>query len=164
MCIRDRVKGENVMLGYWNNQKETEKVLIDGWLHTGDIGVFEKNFLKITDRKKDILITPGGDNISPIKIENDLLNFKSGENIGFIVKSGCDFISPISHPSNLIIGIGVSAIGTSSVTYKSAVFKENDEFASAQGFFTHVYVNRTTQKASPISKEFREKLNEIFKP
>ena len=55
-------------------------------------------------------------------------------------------------------------IGTSSVTYKSAVFKENDEFASAQGFFTHVYVNRTSQKASPISKEFREKLNKIFKP
>ena len=62
-------------------------------------------------------------------IENDLLNFKSGKNIGFIVKSGCDFISPISHPSNLIIGIGASAIGTSSVTYKSAVFKENDELS-----------------------------------
>ncbi len=70
------VKGENVMLGYWNNQKETEKVLIDGWLHTGDIGVFEKNFLKITDRKKDIIITPGGDNISPLKIENELVNLE----------------------------------------------------------------------------------------
>jgi long-chain acyl-CoA synthetase len=70
------VKGENVMLGYWNNQIETEKVLIDGWLHTGDIGVFENNFLKITDRKKDILITPGGDNISPLKIENELVNLE----------------------------------------------------------------------------------------
>ncbi len=70
------VKGENVMLGYWNNQEETEKVLKDGWLHTGDIGVFENNFLKITDRKKDILITPGGDNISPLKIENELVNLE----------------------------------------------------------------------------------------
>jgi len=70
------VKGENVMLGYWNNRKETEKVLIDGWLHTGDIGTFENNFLKITDRKKDILITPGGDNISPLKIENELANLE----------------------------------------------------------------------------------------
>ena len=68
------VKGENVMLGYWNNQEETDKVLINGWLHTGDIGVFENNYLKITDRKKDIIITPGGDNISPIKIENELVN------------------------------------------------------------------------------------------
>ena len=57
-----------------NNKEETDKVLKDGWLHTGDIGVFEKNYLKITDRKKDILITPGGDNISPLKIENELVN------------------------------------------------------------------------------------------
>ncbi len=70
------VKGENVMLGYWNNKEETEKVLKDGWLHTGDIGEFENNFLKITDRKKDILITPGGDNISPLKIENELVNLE----------------------------------------------------------------------------------------
>ena len=67
------IKGENVMLGYWNNKEETDKVLKDGWLYTGDIGKFENGFLKITDRKKDIIITPGGDNISPVKIENDLL-------------------------------------------------------------------------------------------
>jgi len=67
------VKGENVMIGYWNNDQATKKVLKDGWLYTGDIGHFENKYLKITDRKKDILITPGGDNISPIKIENDLL-------------------------------------------------------------------------------------------
>ena len=66
------VKGENVMLGYWKNYEETKKVLKNGWLCTGDIGKFEGEFLKITDRKKDIIITPGGDNISPIKIENDL--------------------------------------------------------------------------------------------
>tara|TARA_B110001452_G_C15215044_1_gene421407 strand:- start:156 stop:1859 length:1704 start_codon:yes stop_codon:yes gene_type:complete len=66
------IKGENVMLGYWNNPIETKKMLKDGWLNTGDIGCFDNGFLKITDRKKDILITPGGDNISPVKIENDL--------------------------------------------------------------------------------------------
>tara|TARA_B100000214_G_scaffold347662_1_gene299171 strand:- start:231 stop:1934 length:1704 start_codon:yes stop_codon:yes gene_type:complete len=68
------VKGENVMLGYWNNKQETEKIIIDNWLHTGDIGRFENNYLIITDRKKDILITPGGDNISPLKVENELTN------------------------------------------------------------------------------------------
>ncbi len=68
------VKGENVMLGYWNKQEETEKVLKDGWLYTGDIGSFDGEYLKITDRKKDILVTPGGDNISPLKIENELVN------------------------------------------------------------------------------------------
>ena len=60
------------MLGYWNNPTETDKVIKNGWLFTGDIGTIENEYLKITDRKKDILITPGGDNISPVKIESEL--------------------------------------------------------------------------------------------
>ena len=75
------IKGENVMLGYWNNELETKKVLKNGWLHTGDIGEFDNNYLIITDRKKDIIITPGGDNISPIKIENDLLKLNFIEQV-----------------------------------------------------------------------------------
>jgi len=70
------IKGENVMLGYWNKEKETREVLKDGWLYTGDIGEFdqEDGYLKITDRKKDIIVSAGGDNISPAKIENQLTN------------------------------------------------------------------------------------------
>ena len=65
------IKGENVMLGYWNMQKETENIIKDGWLHTGDIGEVTKDGnLKITDRKKEIIVNLGGDNISPSKIEN----------------------------------------------------------------------------------------------
>ncbi len=65
------VKGENLMLGYWNNKEATEQTIKDGWLHTGDIGEFdEENYLKITDRKKDIIVSLGGDNIAPSKIEN----------------------------------------------------------------------------------------------
>ena len=67
------VKGENVMLGYWNMKKETDDILKDGWLHTGDIGEITKDGnLKITDRKKEIIVNLGGDNISPSKIENIL--------------------------------------------------------------------------------------------
>ena len=65
------VKGENVMLGYWNMKKETDDVVRNGWLHTGDIGKITKDGnLKITDRKKEIIVSLGGDNISPSKIEN----------------------------------------------------------------------------------------------
>ena len=65
------IKGENVMLGYWNMQKETDNIIKDGWLHTGDIGEITKDGnLKITDRKKEIIVNLGGDNISPSKIEN----------------------------------------------------------------------------------------------
>ena len=69
------VKGENVMLGYWNKQKETNEIIEDGWLHTGDIGEIDsKGYLKITDRKKDIIVNLGGDNISPSKVENYFCN------------------------------------------------------------------------------------------
>jgi len=67
------IKGENVMLGYWNQEEETKKVIKNGWLYTGDIGELDhNNYLKITDRKKDIIVNLGGDNISPSKIENIL--------------------------------------------------------------------------------------------
>ena len=69
------VKGENVMLGYWNKQKETNEIIKNGWLHTGDIGEFDSSGnLKITDRKKDIIVNLGGDNISPTKVENHFCN------------------------------------------------------------------------------------------
>ncbi len=69
------VKGENVMLGYLNKEKETNEVIKNGWLHTGDIGEIDTNgYLKITDRKKDIIVNHGGDNISPSKIENIICN------------------------------------------------------------------------------------------
>ena len=65
------VKGENVMLGYWNMAKETKEVIKENWLHTGDIGeITQDGNLKITDRKKEIIVNLGGDNISPSKIEN----------------------------------------------------------------------------------------------
>ena len=67
------VKGENVMLGYWNKEEETNEIIKNGWLHTGDVGELDLNgYLKITDRKKDIIVNLGGDNISPSKIENIL--------------------------------------------------------------------------------------------
>ena len=64
------------MLGYWNKKEETANVIKDGWLHTGDIGEIdpEDGYLKITDRKKDIIVSAGGDNISPAKIENMINN------------------------------------------------------------------------------------------
>ncbi|MBN1638486.1 MAG: long-chain fatty acid--CoA ligase [Ignavibacteriales bacterium] len=65
------VRGPNVMKGYYNNKKETDATLIDGWLHTGDIGVFDaQGFLIITDRKKHLFKTSGGKYVAPAPIEN----------------------------------------------------------------------------------------------
>ncbi|QJB68893.1 AMP-dependent synthetase/ligase [Parasphingorhabdus halotolerans] len=67
------VRGALVMKGYWRNQAETDKVIIDGWLHTGDIGLIdEAGRVAITDRKKDIIVNDKGDNVAPQKVEGML--------------------------------------------------------------------------------------------
>lgn len=67
------VRGELVMHGYWRNEAETRRVLKDGWLHTGDIGeIDDKGRIKITDRKKDLIINDKGDNVAPQKVEGML--------------------------------------------------------------------------------------------
>jgi len=67
------VRGELVMHGYWRNEAESERVLRDGWLYTGDVGhLDEAGRLKITDRKKDLIINDKGDNIAPQKVEGML--------------------------------------------------------------------------------------------
>ena len=66
-------KGPGVFCGYLNKPEQTNEALVDGWLHTGDVGQLDNyGNMKITDRKKDIIITAGGKNISPSEIENEL--------------------------------------------------------------------------------------------
>jgi long-chain acyl-CoA synthetase len=68
------VKGEAVMKGYWRDPEATARTIGDGWLYTGDIGEFDPDgYLKITDRKKDIIVLSGGDNVSPARVEGFLV-------------------------------------------------------------------------------------------
>jgi long-chain acyl-CoA synthetase len=98
------IKGENVMLGYWNKKEETEKVLKDGWLYTGDIGELDQDdgYLKITDRKKDIIVSAGGDNISPAKIENQLTNSNEIEQ-AMVYGDGKNYLAALIVPSKEFI-------------------------------------------------------------
>jgi long-chain acyl-CoA synthetase len=67
------VRGELVMKGYWRNPAMTERTVVDGWLHTGDIGIIdERGRIQITDRKKDLIILDKGDNVAPQRVEGML--------------------------------------------------------------------------------------------
>jgi long-chain acyl-CoA synthetase len=67
------IRGPNVFRGYYNDEDASFAAIVDGWLHTGDLGSIDKDgFLSITGRKKDIIITAGGKNLTPANIENDL--------------------------------------------------------------------------------------------
>ena len=98
------VKGENVMLGYWNKKEDTDKILKDGWLYTGDIGEIDPQdgYLKITDRKKDIIVSAGGDNISPAKIENQLTNSPAIEQ-SMVFGEGKNYLVALIVPSKEFI-------------------------------------------------------------
>jgi long-chain acyl-CoA synthetase len=67
------LKGPHVFLGYYKNPQKTAETVVDGWLHTGDVGEIDADgFVRITDRMKDIIITAGGKNVTPSEIENQL--------------------------------------------------------------------------------------------
>ena len=68
------IRGELTMQGYWNAPELTAEALRDGWVHTGDIGLLDEDgYIKITDRKKDIIVNSGGDNVSPQRVEGILV-------------------------------------------------------------------------------------------
>lgn len=92
-------KGPNVMKGYFQNQEETDKVFdAEGWFHTGDIGRFEKGYLKITDRLKNMLKTSLGKNIYPTQIENVYLKSDRIDQI-FIIGDKREYLTAIIVPS-----------------------------------------------------------------
>ena len=76
------VKGSSLMKGYWKDKKNTDKVLVNGWLHTGDLGSIDNDgYLKISGRVNEMIVNSGGENIAPVPIENLLLSYDEIEQV-----------------------------------------------------------------------------------
>ena len=118
-------KGSNIMQGYYNDQKSTDKVLSkDGWFSTGDIGEFEDGFLKITDRKKNILVTSGGKNVAPAPLENSLATSTYIDQV-LVIGHSKNFISALIVPNFDIVNKYLSSINKA-VSGNEAIVEHSD--------------------------------------
>lgn len=91
-------------------------------------------------------------------IEKGGLDIHNAAIVGFVVASTCEYHSPISYPNKIEVGLRVERLGNSSVTYGLGIFNESEEKASANGTFTHVFVNRASNKSTPIPIEIKKVL------
>ncbi len=89
-------------------------------------------------------------------IEEGLLDVANSPHIGLVVETGCRYHAEMAYPDLVTAGIGVARMGSSSVRYDIALFRGDEDIASAEGFFVHVYVDRASRKPVPIPAALRE--------
>ena len=94
-------------------------------------------------------------------IENGVLDIHAGGQIGLVVETGCRYFSELAFPDMIAAGIRVATIGSSSVRYEVGLFRNDEDRAAAEGFFVHVYVDRTTRRPAPLNPQLRAALTTI---
>ena len=96
-------------------------------------------------------------------IEHNVLDVLKSEIIGLVIETQCKYFSPIVFPDLIHVGMKVTHLGTSSVKYEVAIFKNDDDIASALGHFVHVYVDRKSNKSTRIPQNVRTVLQGLVK-
>lgn len=91
-------------------------------------------------------------------IQHADFDIRNSETIGLVVESQCQFLQELSYPEIIEVGVAIAKLGNSSLRYDLAIFKQNQNHASAQGHFVHVFVDRQTRKSTSISTEIRDAL------
>ncbi|MDO8178500.1 MAG: thioesterase family protein [Undibacterium sp.] len=99
--------------------------------------------------------------VNQFLIVNGALNIAVSQTIGLVIETQCNYLASVSFPDVITAGVCVSKLGNSSVRYEVGIFRNNDNFASAQGHFVHVYVDRETRKPTPIPAQTRHLLQTI---
>lgn len=96
-------------------------------------------------------------------IRGDVLDIENSDVIGLVAQSRCDYFAAVSFPDKLDVGLSISRLGTSSVTYELGVFRENDKYVAAQGQLVHVYVDRQTRRPVELPGKLRLHLTDLLK-
>jgi acyl-CoA thioester hydrolase len=97
-------------------------------------------------------------------IDNGALDYVKGAVIGLVVETRCSYFKPISYPDRVTAALSVDHLGKSSVRYRVAVFRNDDDGAAAQGEFTHVYVDRASSRPVPLPDVLRDVLTRLVRP
>ncbi len=95
-------------------------------------------------------------------IDQGVLNIEQSPIIGLVVETQCRFFKPITFPDTVHAGLRVARLGDRSVRYEIGLFRNDEEIAAAQGHFIHVYVERTTRRATELPPETRKALEQIL--
>ena len=95
-------------------------------------------------------------------VELGILSIGNSDVVGFVVSNQCQFFASISFPDTVYVGLSVEKIGHSSVTYRLGIFKNNENSLSALGTYTHVYVDRNTQRPVAIPLKTREMFESLL--
>ena len=99
--------------------------------------------------------------VNQFLIVNGVLDIEHSPVIGLVIETQCNYFASVAFPDRITAGVRVSTLGNSSVRYEVGIFREDEEAASAQGHFVHVYVDRSTRKPSAIPANMRALLQTI---
>jgi acyl-CoA thioester hydrolase len=94
-------------------------------------------------------------------IQQGGLDIRDGDIVGFVVSSACDYFASIAYPDLIEVGVRVAKLGNSSVQYELAIFREGEQEASAAGRFVHVFVERASNRPTPIPSRLRAALEAL---
>ncbi len=95
-------------------------------------------------------------------IERGVLDIETSPVVGWVVETQCRYFAPIAFPDRAVVGLAVTHLGTSSVRYRVAVFRNDEDAASAEGSFVHVYVDRASRRPVPIPDSVRAVLTQLL--
>ena len=166
------VKGSSLMKGYWKDKKNTDKVLVNGWLHTGDLGSIDNDgYIKISGRVNEMIVNSGGENIAPVPIENLLLSYDEIEQV-MIYGHNRPFLIAIIIPNEMLLSDNGNFLKENLQTILNNVNKNLSQTKKIRKFISSNEVFSTDNgqltptlkiKRHIIANRYKDEINNLYK-